>query len=441
MEMRTLANVVVVGAQWGDEGKAKITDLLANYADIIVRYQGGCNAGHTVVVGKETYKFHLIPSGILYPGKTCIIGNGTVINPVVLTEELEDLKKKNINTDNLCISPLAHITMPYHLDIDSSNEKSFGNNKIGTTNRGIGPTYVDKMNRIGIRVEDLLDKTTLSKKLDFILPQKNIVLTKIHNHREYSKEEIMKFCEKYGKILAPYVKNASKIIHTAIKENKNILFEGAQGTMLDIDHGTYPYVTSSNPTSGGACTGSGVGPTNIDKVIGISKAYITRVGEGPFVTELDDACGKRIQDIGQEFGTTTGRSRRCGWFDAVIGRYSVLINGITDIALTKLDVLNTFEEIKICTAYKDTRTNEIYNDYPTNTYIHKYLEPIYETMPGWTQDLSNVKTFEQLPQNAKDYIKKIELLTEAPVSIISIGANREETIILNNPMAKTPVIV
>lgn len=436
-----MANVVVIGAQWGDEGKAKITDLLAEHADIIIRYQGGCNAGHTVVANGETYKFHLIPSGILYPGKTCIVGSGTVINPEVLVDEINNLKQKGIDTSNLHISMSAHITLPYHIDIDGSNEKSLGNKKIGTTKRGIGPTYADKINRIGFRVEDLYDEEALSDKLDFILPQKNKLLEEIYGLKPYSKEEILAFCRKYAELLRPYASNCYEIIGQALRNKKKILFEGAQGTMLDIDHGTYPYVTSSNPVSGGACAGSGVGPTCIDRVIGISKAYITRVGEGPFITELTDEVGNKIQEVGQEFGTTTGRARRCGWFDAVIARYSVLVNGLTDMAITKLDILNDFDEIKICIAYKDTRSGQVYSYYPTNVYLHKYLEPVYETMPGWKEDISYVKTIEELPLNARKYLNRMQELIEIPVSIVSIGAKREETIILDNPITADKIAV
>jgi len=430
-----LANIVVVGAQWGDEGKAKITDLLAEYADIIIRYQGGCNAGHTVVVDDETYKFHLIPSGILYPGKLCIIGPGTVINPEVLTEEINDLIQRGISPDNLKISPLAHLTLPYHIDIDSNSEKLLGKNKIGTTNRGIGPTYTDKISRSGIRIEDLYDEEALHDKIDLLVPQKNKVLERIYEIDGYSKEEILAYCKKYGQILEPYVcKDLSKILRQAVKENKRILFEGAQGALLDIDHGTYPYVTSSNPIAGGACTGSGLGPTVIDSVIGINKAYVTRVGEGPFITELDNSEGELLRTIGQEFGTTTGRARRCGWFDVVVARHSALINGMTEMAITKLDVFDGFEEIKICTAYRDNRTGEIFEDYPTNINIHKYLEPVYETLPGWKQQISDVKTFEELPENAKKYLNRLEELVEVPITIISTGPGRDQTIMLRNPI-------
>lgn len=429
-----MANVVVVGAQWGDEGKAKITDLLAEQADIIIRYQGGCNAGHTVVTNGEIYKFHLIPSGILYSKKTCIIGTGTVIDPEVLIAEIKDLEKKGIDTSNLHISQSAHITLPYHLDIDCSNEQFSGSRKIGTTSRGIGPTYSDKIGRTGIRIEDLFDEEALNDKLDFILPQKNAILEKIYGLKGYSKQEIIDYCMECKEALNPYISNIMEIISVALKEKKNILFEGAQGTMLDIDHGTYPYVTSSNPVAGGACTGSGIGPTYIDKVIGISKAYITRVGEGPFITELDNEEGRKIQETGNEFGTTTGRARRCGWFDAVVAKYSVLVNGLTDMAITKIDVLNDFDEIKICVAYKDTRNEKIYEQYPTNIYMHKYLEPVYETLPGWKENISKAKTLEELPVNARKFLNRIEELIGISVSIISIGANRTETIILENPV-------
>jgi len=430
-----MPNIVVVGAQWGDEGKAKITDLLSNDADIIIRYQGGCNAGHTVVTGGEKYKFHLIPSGVLYPEKICIIGAGTVINPEVLTEEINDLTRRGISAKNLKISPLAHVTLPYHIDIDGSSEKSLGDKKIGTTNRGIGPTYSDKFARTGIRIQDLYDEEALNERLDIVLPQKNLVLEKIYGLKPYSKQGILEYCKKYAALLNPYVcEEIPSMLRNALKDNKNILFEGAQGAMLDIDYGTYPFVTSSNPIAGGACTGSGVGPTKINEVIGISKAYVTRVGEGPFVTELNDELGQKIRDIGQEFGTTTGRPRRCGWFDAVVARHAVLINGLTGMAITKLDVFDGFDEIKICVAYKDKRNGKVYEDYPTNTYISKYLEPVYEMFEGWQEDLSSIGNWEKLPENTRKYLQKIEELIEIPVTIVSIGPAREQTIMLKNPV-------
>ena len=432
-----MPNVVVVGAQWGDEGKAKITDLLSEHAGLIIRYQGGCNAGHTVVVNGETYKFHLIPSGILYDGKTCVIGAGCVIHPETLIREIDDLIKRGISPKNLKISPLAHITMPYHIDIDGYSESSLGKNKIGTTKKGIGPTYTDKMSRIGIRVEDLYDKDSLSAKLDVILPQKNKVLTKIYQMKPYTKAQIWDYCNTYAELLEPYVESEIlETIQNTVKSGQNILLEGAQGTMLDVDYGTYPYVTSSNPIGGGAAVGSGVGPAYINEVIGISKAYVTRVGEGPFVTELFDEIGEKICEIGHEYGTTTGRKRRCGWFDALVGKYGVQVNGLTGMAITKMDVFDTFEEIKICIAYKDKRDGKLYKNYPTNVAVHQYLEPVYKTMQGWKQDLSAIKSFDELPVQAQEYINEIEKLIDCPVTIISVGPEREQTIIRKNPYEK-----
>lgn len=425
-----MTNVVVVGAQWGDEGKAKIIDLLSEKADIVIRYQGGCNAGHTVVTGGETYKFHLVPSGILYKNKTCIIGSGTVINPEVLNDEIEQLKAKGIDTSSLYISTSAHVTLPYHIDIDELNENALGKNKIGTTKRGIGPTYVDKIDRVGIRIEDLLDEEVLNQKLDIVLPKKNKLLES-YGYKSYQKQEILEFCRKYAQILSPYVKDTIETTRQAVLEKRNVLFEGAQGAMLDIDHGTYPFVTSSNPIAGGACIGSGMGPSYINKVVGVFKAYITRVGEGPFITELNDTEGEKLQKIGAEFGTTTGRIRRCGWFDAIIAKYSSFLNGLTDIALTKLDVFDTFEEIKICIAYKDNRNGKVYDYYPSNTAVHKHLSPVYETMKGWQQDITQIKTYDELPDNAKKYIARLEEIIGVKISIISVGANRDQTIILN----------
>lgn len=431
-----MSNVIVIGAQWGDEGKAKITDLLADYANVIVRYQGGCNAGHTVVVDGEVFKFHLIPSGILYKGKTCLIGNGVVIYPEVLKKEIDSLLSRGVDTSGLKISPLAHITMPYHIDIDSYSEKCLGKNKIGTTNRGIGPTYVDKFNRTGIRVEDLYDTELLESKLDVILDLKNKQLEKVYCSKTYTKAQMLEYCKTAAEFLSPYVcYDAIEMVSKAIKDKKNILLEGAQGTMLDIDYGTYPYVTSSNPIAGGACTGSGVGPAYIDEVVGISKAYLTRVGEGPFITELDDEDGKNLLEIGHEYGTTTGRARRCGWFDALVSRYAVMVNGLTSMAITKLDVFDTFEKIKVCVAYKDTRTGKIYDNYVTNINIHKYLEPVYEAFDGWMCSTSQAKTFDELPLNAQKYIKALEELIQTKVSIVSVGANRDQTIILSNPFS------
>lgn len=429
-----MKNTVVVGAQWGDEGKAKITDLLAEYADVIIRYQGGCNAGHTVVANNETYKFHLIPSGVLYKNKFCFIAAGTVIHPETFLKETKELIERGVNLSSLRISPLATITLPYHIDIDGISENTSGKNKIGTTKKGIGPTYSDKIGRYGIKIQDLYDEEALNARLDAILPLKNKMLEKVFGTKTYSKEEMLEYCKKYAEIFRPYVCNEwVDKLSSALKDDKKILFEGAQGIMLDIDYGTYPYVTSSNPIGGGAATGSGVGPTHIENVIGVTKAYITRVGEGPFVTELSNETGEKIRTIGGEFGTTTGRPRRCGWFDAVLSRYCVLVGGLTEMAITKLDVFDTFDELKVCVAYKDTRDGKIYKDYPTNIYMHKYLEPVYETYKGWKTDISKAKTMDELPANAKAYLKKLEELVGIPIKIVSVGPDREQTIILENP--------
>lgn len=379
-----MANKVVIGAQWGDEGKAKITDLLAQDADLIIRYQGGCNAGHTVVAHGKTFKFHLIPSGILYTGKTCLIGNGTVILPEYFEQEIEGLKKENIDLSGLKVSPLATITMPWHTEVDGYSEDNAKKGKIGTTKKGIGPTYTDKMARIALKIEDLYSPEALNEKLDVILPLKNKQLKEVYGLKTYTKEEVLSLCKKYAKIFGPYVFfEWQEMLNKFKKEGKKVLFEGAQGVMLDVDFGTYPFVTSSNPVGGGASTGSGYGPKMIDEVIGVAKAYVTRVGEGPFVTELTDEIGDTIREVGHEFGVTTGRPRRCGWFDAVTMKYACLVGGLTSVALTKIDVFDKFDEIKICTAYKDSRNGKIYTSYPTDVYIHKYLEPVYETHKGW----------------------------------------------------------
>ena len=422
-------NKVVVGAQWGDEGKAKITDLLAQDADLIIRYQGGCNAGHTVVANGKTFKFHLIPSGILYKGKTCLIGNGTVILPEYFEKELNGLLAENIDVSGLKISPLASITMPWHTEVDGYSENNATKGKIGTTKKGIGPTYTDKMNRIGLKIEDLYSPEALSEKLDIILPLKNKQLKEVYGLKTYTKDEVMALCKKYAEIFRPYVCfDWQELLRVAKREGKQILFEGAQGVMLDVDFGTYPFVTSSNPVGGGAATGSGYGPTVIDEVIGVAKAYCTRVGEGPFVTELTDETGKEIQTIGSEFGVTTGRPRRCGWFDAVTMKYSCLVGGLTSIALTKIDVFDKFDEIKVCTAYKDTRSGEIYTSYPTNVFIHKYLEPVYETFKGWGTNISGIRKYDELPENCRKYLESLEEILETPISIVSVGPDREQTI-------------
>ena len=422
-----MKNTVVIGAQWGDEGKAKITDLLAEKADFIIRYQGGCNAGHTVVANGKTYKFHLIPSGILYDNTICFIGSGTVIHPESFEKEILELKNQGVKFDNLKLSPLATITMPYHIEVDGWSEENLVKGKIGTTKRGIGPTYSDKMARIAFKIQDLYSLDALNEKIDMILPIKNKILKNVYGIEPYTKECLLSLCEKYAEVFKPYVCFEWQNLLNRFKDKK-ILFEGAQGVMLDIDYGTYPFVTSSNPIGGGAAIGSGYGPTMIQEVVGVSKAYVTRVGEGPFVTELVDDIGKKIQEIGHEYGVTTGRPRRCGWFDAVIMKYAVLVGGITNVALTKIDVFDSFDEIKICIAYKDCRNDKIYTSYPTDVFIHKYLEPIYETMPGWCTDLTNIKCYDDLPENAKKYISKLEDLIGAPIGIVSVGPDRIQTI-------------
>ena len=424
-----MTNNVVIGAQWGDEGKAKITDLLAQNADLIIRYQGGCNAGHTVVAHGKTFKFHLIPSGILYEGKICLIGNGTVILPEYFQKEIHGLKAENIDLSGLKVSPLASITMPWHTEVDGYSEDNASKGKIGTTKKGIGPTYTDKMQRIGLKIEDLYSPEALSEKLDIILPLKNKQLKEVYGLKTYSKDEVLELCEEYAEIFRPYVCfDWQDLLAEAKRSGKKILFEGAQGVMLDVDFGTYPFVTSSNPIGGGACIGSGYGPKMIDNVIGVAKAYCTRVGEGPFITELTDEVGKKIQDIGHEFGVTTGRPRRCGWFDAVTMKYACLVGGITSIALTKIDVFDSFDEINLCVAYKDKRNGKVYTSYPTDVFVHKYLEPVYETHKGWGVDISNVRKYEDLPENAKKYLQRLESVLETPISIVSVGPDREQTI-------------
>ena len=422
----------MIGAQWGDEGKGKITDLLSRSADVVVRSQGGVNAGHTVVVAGQTFKLHLIPSGILYPNTECIIGSGTVIDPQVLIEEIEQLKALNVTVDNLYISQTAHITMPYHREIDRASEESRGDYKIGTTGRGIGPTYADKSERTGIRVLDLMNPEHLRKQLGWTIEYKNVILEKLYNLPPLDPEKVIEEYLKYAEFLKPFVVDSSLKIYDAVQEKKNILFEGAQGTLLDLDHGTYPYVTSSNPIAGGACVGAGVGPTTIDRVIGVAKAYTTRVGEGPFPTELNDGIGKLLGDLGAEFGTTTGRRRRCGWFDAVIGRYAVRINGLDCLAITKLDVLDELEEIKVCVAYEVD--GEICNHFPTNASQFANCKPVYKTLPGWQESTRGCRSLSDLPKKALTYLRYMAELMKVPIAIVSVGPGREQTIIVEDPI-------
>ncbi|MGD9334343.1 MAG: adenylosuccinate synthase [Desulfobacterales bacterium] len=427
-----MANIVIVGTQWGDEGKGKIVDLLSEFSDIVVRFQGGNNAGHTIVVNGEQFISHLVPSGILQK-KTCLLGNGMVVDPEVLVQELDTLEKKglDVGSDTLKISEKAHIIMPYHKQIDLAREKKKGDKKIGTTGRGIGPCYEDKACRRGIRFVDLIDFQGFTEKIKTILEEKNFYLKHYLSSEPVDPESIIDAYEGYAERLAPHVVNISILMSQAIKANKQILFEGAQGTHLDIDHGTYPYVTSSNTVSGNACCGAGIGPKEITGVVGIVKAYTTRVGEGPFPTELFDEIGDAIQVKGAEFGATTGRKRRCGWLDSVLLRNSARLNGLTGLAITKLDVLGELEFLNICTAYECN--GEIIHDFPASIKILRACKPVLETLPGWSEDISGVRKIDDLPQNAKNYLKRIEELTETPIHIVSVGPGREETIIVNNP--------
>jgi len=428
-----MSTLVVVGSQWGDEGKGKITDLLSKEADIIVRYQGGSNAGHTVVKGDEQYIFHLIPSGILHQGVKCLIGNGVVIDPQSLLQEIESLKKKNIEIDdNLFIDFKAHVVFPYHKILDGIKENKRGKDKIGTTKRGIGPAYVDKIARTGIRMIDMIDGKSLSKKIEINLNEKNDIFEKLYGLKisNQEKKDILKKYIEYGQLLKKYVIDVSLHLNQAINEGKKILFEGAQGTLLDIDHGTFPYVTSSNPIAGGACAGTGVGPTKINKVMGITKAYTTRVGRGPFPTELKGELGEHIQQKGGEFGATTGRPRRCGWLDVVLVNYAVRINGMDSMVLTKIDVLSDFEKIKICTSYK--YNGGTIKEFPINIETLQNCIPIYEEMEGWKGDISQITKYENLPKQLKAYISRIEELVKTKVVIISVGPKRSQTIIREN---------
>jgi adenylosuccinate synthase len=421
-----MSALVLVGTQWGDEGKGKVTDFLTAKADMVVRYQGGNNAGHTVVANGRELKLHLIPSGILYPGKFCLIGNGVVIDPAILIAELENLARQNISTEHLRISPRAHIILPYHQRLDMCEEECKAHRKIGTTCRGIGPAYVDKTARVGIRVADLVDPEEFNHCLEYILQEKNRLLHHIYGAEGFIYQEILNAYNKYADIIRPYIEDVSIIINDALEKGKHVIFEGAQGTLLDLDHGTYPYVTSSHPTAGAACLGAGVGPTKINRVAGIANAYITRVGEGPFPTELKDSLGDYIRECGHEFGTTTGRPRRCGWFDGVIARYATRINGLDYIAITKLDVLSGLNKIKVCTAYR--YRGKLITEFPSTLKILAECEPLYEELPAWQEDISHVQKYEELPLKAKDYLDRLADLAGVPVAIIGVGRGREQTI-------------
>lgn len=425
--------IVLVGAQWGDEGKGKATDLLGGRVDYVVRYQGGNNAGHTVVIGDKKFALHLLPSGILTPEVTPVIGNGVVIDAGVLFTEIEGLEKQGIDTSKLVISANAHLITSYHVTLDKVTERFLGNSKIGTTGRGIGPTYADKISRVGIRVQDLFDEKILRAKVEGALNNKNQVLVKVFNRRAITANEVVEELLSYADRLRPFVADTALMLNNALDQNKVVLLEGGQGTLLDVDHGTYPFVTSSNPTAGGACAGSGIGPTKITGVIGILKAYTTRVGSGPFPTELLDEDGEKLRTIGGERGVTTGRPRRCGWFDAPIARYATRVNGLTDIFLTKLDVLTGWEKIPVCVAYDiDGKRSE---ELPmTQTEFH-HAKPIYEYLPGWKEDISQAKTLEDLPANARNYVKYLEEISGTRISAIGVGQDRDATISLHDLLA------
>jgi len=419
-------NTIIVGTQWGDEGKGKIIDILSQDVDYIVRYQGGNNAGHTVVVGEKEFIFHLIPSGILHKGKICCIGNGVVIDPAVLLKEMADIAKAGININGrLKISPLAHVILPYHKILDELRETKRAN-KIGTTGRGIGPCYADKIIRCGIRMIDLLNPRVLSDKLKDNLKEKNEVFKKVYNHPGFDFNAIYREYLRYGKIFAPYISDISLLLNGAINKKKDVLFEGAQGTFLDIDFGTYPFVTSSSATSGGACIGTGVAPVFIDKVVGVAKAYTTRVGEGPFPTEFNTAFGNFMREKGNEFGATTGRPRRCGWFDSVAVRRAVLLSGITELAIMKMDILDGLKFIKLCTAY--TYKGKVFRDFPYDLEVLKNAKPVYKEVPGWDKTVSTSKRYADLPKNARSYLERLQDILGAKISMVSVGSARTETI-------------
>ncbi|MDA8896808.1 adenylosuccinate synthase [Acidimicrobiia bacterium] len=421
---------VVLGAQWGDEGKGKVTDFFASSADYVVRFQGGNNAGHTIVVGDEKLALSLIPSGVLYSDCVPVIGSGCVIDIGFLKQEIEMLNSKNVSTKKLAISPNAHVVMPYHKLLDELIEENLGENKIGTTKKGIGPCYADKIQRSGIRIQDLLDDDVFAQKVKTNVEEKNQLLTKIYGREPLDHDEIINEFKAYKDIIKNHMKDTSLMISNAIKEGRTILFEGAQGTLLDIDHGTYPFVTSSNTSSGNAATGSGVGPLNLNKIVGVTKAYISRVGSGPFITEQENEIGDYLIEKGAEFGVVTGRRRRCGWLDLVSLKYSVRVNSLTELFITKLDVLSGLEEIKLGMGYKTAE--EVITDYPYQQSIFYDAEPVYETFEGWSEDITSVTNFDELPDNAKKYINAIENFIEIPITFISVGPERNQNIVINN---------
>ena len=426
--------IVLVGAQWGDEGKGKATDLLGSRVDAVVKFNGGNNAGHTIVIdtphGREKYALHLLPSGILTPGCTPVIGNGVVIDLGVLFEEIDGITARGVDTSRLVVSGNAHVITPYNRTLDKVTERYLGSNRIGTTGRGIGPTYADKMARIGIRVQDLFDVDVLRAKVSGALNIKNQILVKIYNRKAFDVETVVAELQSYAERLRPMVVDSSLMLQQMLDEGRTVVLEAGQATLLDVDHGTYPFVTSSSATAGGACTGSGIPPTRIDRVVAVVKAYTTRVGEGPFPTELLDEFGERLRDVGAEFGTTTGRPRRCGWFDAVVARYAERINGVTDFVLTKLDVLTGMAEVPVCVAYDVDGVR--HDEMPLSQAEFARAVPIYETFPGWTEDISAARTLDELPPNARNYISALEKMINAPISVIGVGPGRDETIVVRD---------
>jgi adenylosuccinate synthase len=421
-----MPGLAIIGCQWGDEGKGRVVDLLSNKVDMVVRFQGGDNAGHTVVKGNDEFKLHLIPSGILYPEVICVIGNGVVLNPEVLIEELDDLESKGISTDNLRISSNAHLVMPYHIILDRAGEHRLGKSKIGTTHKGIGPVYADKALRMGIRIQDLKDLKIFKTKLEESLKLNNKIIKRIYGLEPLDMDEVFDKYRQYGKRISRCIVDTTSLVNEALDNNKKVMFEGAQGTMLDIDHGTYPYVTSSSTIAGGVCVGAGIGPSRLDEILGVVKAYTTRVGSGPFPTEDISKIGDYLREKGYEYGTTTGRPRRCGWLDAVILKYSIMINSIDSIALTKLDILSGLKKVKICTGYK--YDGKVYDHMPCHqTVLHK-CTPVYEEYQGWSEDISGIKNFEDLPRQARNYIKNIEKIVKVAVSMVSVGAERSKII-------------
>lgn len=420
-----MSSVVVVGAQWGDEGKGKITDYLSGNSEVVARYQGGDNAGHTIVLGGKKYKLHLIPSGIFYKEKVCVIGNGMVVNPKSLVEELDYLHENGVSTDNLKISNRAHVILPYHLKLDALEEERKGSNKIGTTKKGIGPAYMDKAARVGIRMADLLEPDTFKEKLEQNLFEKNRLLEKVYEVEGFNLEDFYEEYLAYGERLAPYITDTAVVLNEALDAGKRVLFEGAQGVMLDIDQGTYPFVTSSNPVAGGVTIGSGVGPTKIGHVVGVTKAYTTRVGDGPFPTELNNEIGNQIREVGREYGTTTGRPRRVGWYDSVVVRHAKRVSGMTDLSLNCLDVLTGLDTVKICVAYK--YNGEIIEHYPASLKVLAQCEPVYEELPGWNEDITGVRSLDELPENARHYLERVSQLTGVPISMFSVGPDRDQT--------------